>query len=41
MTGLRIFLCEEEVTDLMEQLSEGKRQLNLVEDDDLEELLKA
>ena len=41
MTGLRVFLCEEEVNDLMEQLGEGKRQLNLVEADDLEELLKA
>ena len=40
MTGLRIFLCEEEVADLMEQLGDGKRQLDLVEDDGLEEMLK-
>jgi len=39
--GLRVLLCEEEITDLVMQLGNGKRQLGLVSDDDLEEMLKA
>ena len=39
--GLRLLICEEEITDLVVQLGAGKRELGLVSDDDLEEMLKA
>ena len=41
MGGLRLLLCEEEITDLVEQLGNGKRELGLVGDDPLEEMLRA
>ena len=41
MGGLRLLLCEEEITDLVEQLGNGKRELGLVDDDPLEEMLRA
>jgi hypothetical protein len=39
MGGLRLLICEEEITDLVEQLGNGKRELGLVGDDPLEEML--
>ena len=41
MGGLRLLLSEEEITDLVEQLGNGKRELGLVDDDPLEEMLRA
>ena len=39
--GLRLLIGEEEITDLVVQLGNGKRELGLVSDDNLEEMLKA
>ena len=39
--GLRLLIGEEEITALVVQLGNGKRELGLVSDDNLEEMLKA
>jgi len=41
MRALRLLICEEEITDLVEQLGAGKRELGLVGEDPLEEMLSA